>query len=510
MTKGRTQKAVKNVVFNFVNQVVTLLLAFVSRTVFIWGFGVEYLGINGLFSDVLGLLSMADLGFGTAMVYSFYRPLAEKDYQKMAALTSFYKKIYTAIAIGVAVIGIALMPALPYIINLETQISNINIYYLLSLANIVFSYLCVYKTSILNADQKAYKVTKITMQINIIKTLIQIISIFVWKNYIVYLVIGCVSVLLNNIIASQVAAKEYPFIQEKADLSREQKGDIFRNIGSVFLYKVSSVLLNTTDNLLISIIVGTVAVGYYSNYLMLQNKISLFYTMLFTSLTASIGNLIVNEKAEKRYEIFECEQSVSFIVCGVVIPCYVLLANDLIKVWLGAEYVLANEIVAIIGLNMYLSCVLQPLWSYREATGLYRKTKWVMVACAFLNLVLSVCLGKLMGIAGILLASALARLLTYVWYEPKLLFKEYFSISPQKYYLQMLGNLTLILIIVVITGKIGRLIIVDNIVLWLMKACCIGVCSLVIVLLVYIRSEGVKILCQKVKVYLNKRSKIGK
>lgn len=504
MIEGRTKKAVKNIAFNFINQILTLILSFISRTVFIWGLGASYLGINGLFSDVLGLLSMADLGFNTAMVYSFYKPLAENDYSKMAGLITFYKKVYTIIAIGVSVIGIALVPALPYLINLEMEVPNIRLYYLLSLSNIVFSYLCVYKTSILSADQNNYKITRVTIFVNVIRSIAQIMAIIIWKDYIIYLILGCVSVLVNNIVASHIATKEYPFIKEKVELKKEDKKDIFSNIGSVFLYKVSSVLLNATDNLLISVIIGTLAVGYYSNYLMLQNKISLFYTLIFTSLTASIGNLVVKENGKKRYEIFACEQSISFIVCGVVIPGYTLLVNDLIRVWLGEEYVLSIVVVIASSLNMYLACVLQPLWSYREATGLYKKTKWVMVICAIVNLVLSIILGRWIGLAGILFASALSRLFTYIWYEPKILFREYFELSPFKYYLQLIANFFVIMAITYIAGWISSFIVVESIFYWFIKAIIVGSVSFFIVLILYLNSSGIKIFRKKISYFLKR------
>ena len=502
MEKGRTKKAAINIAFNFLNQFLTLILSFISRTVFIWGLGVGYLGINGLFSDVLGLLSMADLGFGTAMVYSFYKPLAEHDYKKMAGLTTFYKKVYTVIAIGVAIVGVALVPFLPYIIKLDNEIPHLVLYYLISLANIVFSYLCVYRTSVLNADQKNYKVARVTMIVNLVRSVLQIIGIIVWKSYIIYLVLGCLSVLINNIIASWIATKDYPFISQKVELDKVDKKNIFNNISSVFIYKVSSVLLNTTDNLLISMIVGTIAVGYYSNYLLLQNKITVFYTLLFTSVTASIGNLIVKEKEEKRYEIFVCEQSISFIVCGIVIPCYVILVNDLIKIWLGSKFVLTPMVVIAIGLNMYLSCVLQPLWSYREATGLYRKTRWVMVCCAVLNLFLSIILGKWIGMAGILFASSLSRVLTYVWYEPKLLFRDYFGITPKKYYIQIILNAVLIILISMILYVVSLHLMVNSIITWIFKAIISSSIALTIVVLMYLRTEGFKILKLKIKSFI--------
>ncbi len=497
MEASRTKRVTQNITYNIFNQILSLLLSFISRSVFIYYLGVEYLGINGLFSDVLNLLSLADLGFTTAMTFSFYKPLAEKDYQKMAGLSSFYRKIYLVIALLVTVIGLALIPFLGYIVNVDNEIPHLTLYYLLSLAGVVVSYVCVYKTAVITADQKGYIVTKITMITSVIKTILQIVILMLYKNYIAYLVIGVIVNLLNNIIASIVAEKRYPFIKENISLSKNEKKNIWNNISSMFIYKASSVMLNATDNILISIIVGTAMVGYYSNYLMLQTKVTMFYSLIFTSMTASIGNLIVKEKAEKKYEIFDCEQVVSFIICGIVVPCYVLLVNDFISLWLGEKFVLSTGLTFIIGLNMYLGCVLQPLWSYREATGLYRKTKWAMLSCGILNIVLSIALGLVMGISGILLASALSRLMTYIWYEPKLLFKEYFNLKPWKYYLDIIKNTGFIFSLIFIFELIFNNIVISNLFLWLVKAMIIGVVSSITMYIVYRNTNGYKILKEK-------------
>lgn len=498
---GRTKKAVKNIAYNMINQVLGLVLTFISRTVFIWGFGIEYLGINGLFADVLGLLSMADLGFNTAMVYSFYKPLADDDSKKIAALISFYKQVYSLIAIAVSFIGVCIIPALPYLINVEKEIPNINIIYLLSLINVVISYLWIYRTSILSADQKGYIITRIGMISNVVRTVLQILSIVLFRNYILYLIIGSIVAVINNIISSQIAVKQYPYILSGECLPKSERRNIFDTIKSVFIYKISSVLLNATDNILISIIISTAAVGYYSNYLMLQNKITQFYALFFTSLTASIGNLVVTEKANKRFEVFECEQSISYIICGVVIPCYVGLVNDFIRIWLGEFYILPDLVVIAIGINMYLSCVLQPLWSYREATGLYRKTKWVMLICATLNLLLSIALGEAMGLSGILFASGLSRLLTYVWVEPWILYRDYFESKPYRYYVQLFGNAALIIALTLFLNlTVGKLISVVSVLTWIYKALLWGGISLIITLLLYCKTRGFRLIIKKISI----------
>ncbi len=309
MKSGRTQNAISNISMNFLNQIIGIILSFISRSIFIRVLGVDLLGINGLFSDLLNLLSMADLGFTTAMSYSFYKPIAENDTIKISSLIGFYKKIYRIIAFTITVIGILIMPFLRFIVNTDKEIPLLNLYYLFSLAGVVISYLFVYKTAILVASQKNYVIARITMIINTIKTIIQIVTLIVFKNYILYLTINLLSNFITNYLASKKAIILYPYINDKSNLNLEEKRNIFINLKSIFLYKISSLLLNATDNTLISIIVGTAAVGYYSNYLMLSTQLTSFMQIIFSSLTASIGNLILKEKSDRRYEVFKITQS---------------------------------------------------------------------------------------------------------------------------------------------------------------------------------------------------------
>lgn len=500
MSKSRTQNSINNMFMNFLNQFTTLILSFISRTIFIRVLGVELLGVNGLFTDVLSLLSMADLGFNTAMVFSFYKPIADKDTKKISALVNFYRKIYNYIALAITIIGIGIMPFLHLIVNTDKKIPLLNIYYLFSLAGVVISYLFVYKTSIITADQKNYIVTRITIVVTFVKTITQIITLIVFKNYILYLSINLIANFLNNYIASRKAISIYPYINDRDNnLKDSDKKSIFENIKSIFIYKLSSLLLTATDNTLISILIGTVVVGYYSNYLMIINKVIGIIQIIFGAITASIGNLIIKESFKKRYDVFKAAQSISFISCGIIVTSFSLLINDLIKIWLGNDFIFSYQVVLVISLNMYLSCVLQPLWTYREATGLYVRTKYVMLVAAIVNIILSVILGKILGISGILLASAIARLTTYFWYEPLLLFKEYFNQSPWKYYIPVTVNIVIMGSIITMFNIVFSKFVVSSWTDLFIKTIICGVVTTVIFLIAYCRSEGIKIILKKLK-----------
>ena len=507
MEVSRSKRTLQNVFVGFLSQFINILLSFVSRTIFIRTLGNEYLGLNGIFSDVLTLLSMADLGFSTAMAYSFYKPLAEHDEDRIKSLVAFYNRIYNIIAVVVLVLGLCCIPFLRLIVKTETYIPNLEIYYLFSLAGVVTSYLFVYKTTLLTADQKNYLVVNIRIIMNFIKVILQIISLLIFRNYILYLAIGTVTGIINNLIASKKAEREYPYIKNvKAsnDINRELKNKIIDNMKSVFIYKVSTTVFSATDNIIISVVINTIAVGLYSNYLILSQKLLLIEQIIFSAMTASIGNVIAKENSEKRYHVFQTIQAISFILCGIITVSYCLLADDFVHVWLGEEYQLSHMLVVAVTINTFLACVLQPLWLYRDATGLYQKTKYIMLVATIENIALSVILGKILGISGVIFATSISRLTTYCWYEPKLLFREYFDQSAIKYYLTIFSNILLITLSIILGGLISRKFTPQNWTMLIIKAIIIGSICTILFVAAYFKTEGAQILINKVKSYIYK------
>lgn len=436
MSESRSVKSTRNIISGFVFKTFTMILAFVSKTVFIKVFGVEMQGMNGIFSNVLSVLCLADLGFSTAMTYSYYKPIAENDYIKITQLNHFYRKVYNIIALCIALIGLSLIPFLKYIINLEKPIDHLYLYYILTLASTVVSYLFVYKTTVLAAYQKSYLTIKYNLTISTVTTAAQIICMLLFKNYTLYLCISVLSNILNNLVVSHTADKHYPFINDKVShLSKEERKGTFKNIGPAFLYKLSSVLMNSTDNIIISKIIGTVSVGYYSNYLTIIYLMQSYINIPFTALTASIGDMMVKDNEEKQYHIFKNIQMLSAWEGIVISSCIYVLIDKFIVIWLGQDFLLDRLTVIAIAANFFIDCIVNPIWTFRDAAGIYRKTKYMMILCAISNIVLSVIMGKALGVSGVLFASAISKLVTYIWYEPIILFRDYFKTSTIKFLL---------------------------------------------------------------------------
>lgn len=497
---SRTQKSKRNVTIGIASKMVTLLLTFVGRKIFIQNIGIEYLGINGLFANVLSLLSMADLGFGTAMAYSLYEPLATNNNDKVSGLMRFYEKIYNYIAAAVAAVGMALIPFLKYIINMNQDIPNLYFYYILFVSNSVVSYLFVYKATLLNADQKSYIVNSVNAGCNIFKTAVQVLSVYFLKNYTVYLMIMIVSTIMNNLIVSGIVNKSYRYNFVENELPSEEKKAIFYNIKSMFIYKVSSTLISSVDSVLISAILGTTMVGYYTNYQTIILNITAFVNIIFSSLTASIGNLVVQSDAKSKYRVFKVLQMVSFWLSGVIAICVFVLSADFVTLWLGQEYVLSEAVVFAIAMSFFFSNSMQPLWSYRAATGLYTKTKYIMLVAAVENLLLSFVMGRLWGLTGIIMATVIARITTYFWYEPQLLFKEYFEQSTKEYFTEYIIQILIMLLAMGLSKIIIKYIDLEGIVGWTIEAIvCFGIAN-AFYFVRYSRTNELAILLKKFKI----------
>ena len=436
--KSRTKNVFNNMFYSLGTQVLNLALNFVSRTVFISVLSVEYLGINSLFLNVITILSFAELGIGNAIIFSMYKPLAYNDMSKLNSLMSFYKKAYRIIGLIVAAVGILIIPFLNIIAKDTPNISeNLTLIYLLFLFNTVSSYFLTYKKSIIIADQKNYIVDIYSQIIKTIQVIIQIAILVTTQNYLLFLITEIVSTFIINILLALKANKMYPFLKEKSDsLSRSESKEIFKNIRALFVYKFGSVVLNGTDNILISYMINVSTVGVVSNYLLLITACQSILAKITGAFTASIGNLNAVAEKEKRYSVFEKLFFINYWVFGYVSIALLHLLNDFILVWLGESYILPFEVVVVIVLHFYVFGVHNAASTYRTTLGYFDKGKIAPFLAAVLNIFLSIIMGKWIGLTGIFLATTIARLLTMGIVDPVLIFKNSFFKPVTLYYRQ--------------------------------------------------------------------------
>ena len=445
--KSRTENVSKNMYFSLLCQVANLAMNFVSRTFFIQILGVEYLGVNGLFTNILTLLSFAELGIGNAIIFSMYKPLAKSDYNKLSLLMAFYRRTYHKIGVVVGVLGMAVVPFLHLIVRDAPDITeSLTLIYVLFLANTTISYFFVYKKSIITADQKLYIVSLYGQITRVVRTVIQIAFLLITGSYIIFLVLQLIFTFLENYILSKKADRMYTFLGEKEGderLSKDERSSIFENVKALVMYKFGSAILNGTASIMISVLIGVSAVGIVSNYQLIIMAITVLVGQVLSSFTASVGNLNAVESNERKEKVFNKIFFMVTWIYGYFGVGLLLFVNPLIYLWLGEEFVLSSLVVGSIILHFYINSVHFPAYTYRVTAGLFVKGRYTPLAAAVINILLGVALGRAIGLAGVFFGMSIARLITTNIVDPILIFKYVFEKSPKMYFLRYFGYIGL-------------------------------------------------------------------
>lgn len=452
MGKSRSANSVRNVSFGFAQQLITLVLAFVTRTIFVRKLGAEYTGVNGLYTNILTLLSLAELGIGNVLTYSLYGALHDNDHEKLKQLISYYRKLYRYIAAAVTVVGLAIVPFLGQLVKSTLPHNEVVLYYLLFLCNSVVSYFVMFKVTLLRADQKEYIRNIVATICLLLQYVLQIAFLYVNNNYTTYLIIQIFFTIMQNVVCNVIANKYYPFLKEYTkETNLIDKKGLISDVKSMFVYKVSNVVVTSTDNILISMLLGTIYVGFYSNYSMIINYIATFINLMITGLIASLGNLNADNNSEHSYSVFK---GMVYLFGVITIFCSVCVLNAIqgfIPIWVGSEYVLEKDVLIAILATFYVTHAFDPTWMFCETMGLFKERKNAMVINAILNILLSIVLAKPFGMTGILGATAIARVLTIVWWEPYILFKKKFKRPLADYFKQQAGIIGSNVLIVIIS-----------------------------------------------------------
>jgi O-antigen/teichoic acid export membrane protein len=456
MNESRTKKTSRNILIGFICKFVLLFFAFASKTAFVRILGAEYNGINGLYTNLLSVLSLVELGVGNVLSFSLYKAIKQNDKQLIHSIINSFKKIYMYIAIAIAVIGCMLTPVLKYIISSNLSNENLILYYLLYLLNTVVSYVVVYRTTLLVADQKYYISNLVHTGTMIFMYLVQIIYLFLEKNFLGYLIIQVICTCCGNFILNRITLKQYPFLKHNnlINISNTDKIKLRENVQATFIYKVAGVLLNSTDYILISILVGTIYVGYYSNYYVIVTYVNQFIGIFISSVIASIGNLNAENNDNKSYDLFG-EIIILFQIIAIVTSCcYWNCLQGFMKIWLGEENVQSVFLLIAIIINNYYNTAMNPVWMFRETVGLFKEVKNIVIITAILNVAISYVLGYFWRTPGILIATTISRFICQFWLEPKILYKKIFKRNPMVFYRRQFRGLVIVSISIILSNSI--------------------------------------------------------
>ena len=408
----RTKNASRNMFFGIIQKIYTIAVPFLMRTAMIYFMGVQYLGLNSLFTTILSVLNLAELGVGSAMVFSMYKPIAEDDSEKICALMRLYKIYYRVIGLVIAVLGIALIPFLPNLIKSDVpQGINIYILYLLNLGTTVFTYwLFAYKNCLLGAHQRNDVGTKIGMIISTLTYILQFLCLWLLRDYYIYLIIAFATGILSNIVTAIVTTKMYPDYKAKGELPKEERKQINKRVRDLFATKVGMVIVNSADTLVISAFLGLAVLAVYQNYYFILSSIIGIITIVFSSCTAGIGNSLITETKEKNLNDLKIFLFILCWISGFCACCFLNLFQPFMQIWVGDSLMLSYEYVVCFAVYFVIVEINSLLNLYKDAGGLWHKDKFRVFATAFANLALNLIFVNFWGLFAILLSTVVSML----------------------------------------------------------------------------------------------------
>jgi O-antigen/teichoic acid export membrane protein len=444
-----------------ISKALLLAMSFIVRTLFIRILGAEYTGINGLYSNILGILNLAELGLGSVFTYQLYKPLKDDNREEIVALVGLFKRIYTIVILVILGCGLALLPFLGYVVHSSLDSFHLKLYYILYLVDSVASYFVVYRTTVISADQKQYIVNITEIACKFAMYAFQSVYLVITRDFLGYLVIQVIFTVIKNVVLHVIASKMYPYLNNDNNgefAIQDTKVSVIKNVKATFIAKISNVILSSTDNIIISMMFGTVYVGYYSNYYMFITYINSIYYLIATSVEASIGNLNAEEDVDKSYIVYKRISLLFSFINIICVAGYICVIQDFITVWIGEEYLQGQGLIISIMISFYIQASMSVVSVYRQTMGLFEAMKKVYPFMAMLNIVLSLVWGWMMGMAGVALATGISRLLTTFCYEGKIVFRN-LNRSLAEYLKVQLYSAMITLVITITAYSICKLVV---------------------------------------------------
>lgn len=461
----RTRNAMKNISISIFSQIIIILLGFISRRIFVDNLGSEYLGVNGLLTNVLSMMVLIEGGIGISITYNLYKPLAENNQEKITSLVQLYKKVYTILAFIVLAISIVLYPFMCKLMDSAHSVTNINLVYFIFVAKNMVSYLTAYKWALINADQKGYVLARANLVFQILTTVAKMIILVLTSNYILYLLIELgiytVQVLWNGAIVN----KRYPYIKskEKYEIDEDTKENINKNVKAMFLHNIGGYCVYGTDNILISSFVNVATVGLYSNYSMIINQLSALVSPILSGIGASVGNLIATEDSSKTYSIFKVTYLVNFWIYSFCVIFLFNLLEPFIALWLNNDNLLLDKVTFIfILVNFYLDGLRKSIGTFKSKAGLFSQDKYIPVIEGIINLVASIIIAKKFGLVGIFIGTTISTVAIQLWNQPRIVYKYAFNIPVIEYFKKYIFYAALTILVGILTTNVCNLVSISS------------------------------------------------
>ena len=426
-------------------KMITMVVAIFVKSILVDTCGNEVNGLNALYLSIIGFLSVAELGVGSAITFCMYRPIVEGDNKTVSALYHLFRKLYLLIGAIIFIGGLAVMPFLPLLAKDYAKLDvNMYVTFLLMLISVTATYLFSSKTSLINAYKNNYITTSISQGCLVLQYVLQILVLYLTRSFVAYLICRIVATMVHWGLTEIVTRRKYdPIVSAKGALDHEVKNAVKKNIKAMFMHKIGYVLVNTVDSVIISAFVGIVSLGEYSNYTMVLSSLTGILTLIFTSLTSVIGHLCVEEDAETSRKYCETFHLLNFMIGTIFFLGYYAVIDSLIAVLFSPDLIIDKSVSFVITLNGFVQFMRRSTLTFKDATGTFYQDRWKPLIEGVTNIILSIILVKIIGVAGVIAATIITNLAICHTVEPYVLFKNAFNSSPKKFYLTHYGMILL-------------------------------------------------------------------
>lgn len=438
MKLNRTRNAKAGIITGLLSKLLQMGMPFITRTALLYILGTEYLGLSGLFSSLLSFLSMAELGVSNALVYSMYKPVAEEDADTVCALLALYRKLYRMIGLVILTAGLACMPFLRYFISGDVP-TDVNLYalYGIYLGNTVISYfLFAYRSSLLSAHQRIDVSNVMDSAVSSVTWVLQMVMLLIFRSYYAYVIFTPLSNIVSNLLRLYYTKKRYPQYTPRGRVTPEMEASIYKKIKALMGAKISTTVLHSSDNLVISAFLGLTMVTIYGNYFFLMNSIGGFLGIIFASILPGVGNSLVTETREKNHRDFKKFVFLNNWLVGWCAVCFICLYQPFMKLWVGEELMLPFSVVVLIVIYFILYQGRKVVITYKDAAGLWWEDRFRPFVMAATNLISNLILVQFIGIWGIVFSTVLSLCVSVPW-ETCTVFKHVFQRSSREYFLSL-------------------------------------------------------------------------
>ena len=443
----RTHKSIINVIASVGTNAIILITAFIVQKALVSTMGADYNGINGLFSSIISMMSLADLGIGTAIIYHMYQPVAERDTAKINTLLHFYKKCYIVISGVVLAIGVVVGLFLPILVGDVEIPDSIYLIYVLFLADCLCSYFLAYKKSLLYADMMNYIPDTIYFVTYLLQNALQVYVLVTFHNFILFLVVKTLGKVVSNLLISLYISRKYPFTREKQvePVPEEIKSDIVTKVKGLLCHKLGKILVTGSDSIVITGVLGLGVMNLYTNYHLIIGGITALLNRIFETLTNSVGNFLLDSSKERNLEVYRKIDFINFWCFGCVAVGMYAVLQPMVTLWLGEEFLFDKTVLFVLVVNFYMEGMRASVNTFKEAAGIFHEDRIIPLVEAAVNLTVSIVLAKVMGAAGVFLGTILSSLVVYLYSYPKYVCRPLFDMSYGQYIGQTLRHLLVLM-----------------------------------------------------------------